>query len=96
MDRNTANIITGNHEVKMIDRNQIYLTGINKIDSFDSEEFLMESNMGNILLKGEDLEIVRLDTHDGNVRIKGIVNSIAYINDNKKRKEESFISKLFK
>ena len=90
------NIIIGNHEVKMIDRNQIYLTGINKIDSFDSEEFLMESNMGNILLKGEDLEIVRLDTHDGNVRIKGIVNSIAYINDNKKRKEESFISKLFK
>ena len=96
MDRNTANIITGNHEVKMIDRNQIYLTGINKIDSFDSEEFLMESNMGNILLKGEDLEIVRLDTHDGNVRIKGMVNSIAYINDSKKRKEESFISKLFK
>ena len=96
MDRNVTNIITNNHEIKMIDRNQVYLTGINKIDSFDDEEFLMESNMGNILLKGEELEIVRLDTHDGNVRIKGLINSIAYINDNKKSKEESFISKLFK
>ena len=96
MDRNVTNIITNNHEIKMIDRNQVYLTGINKIDSFDDEEFLMESNMGNILLKGEELEIVRLDTHDGNVRIKGLINSIAYINDNKKSKEESLISKLFK
>ena len=96
MDRNVTNIITNNHEIKMIDRNQVYLTGINKIDSFDDEEFLMESNMGNILLKGEELEIVRLDTHDGNVRIKGLINSIAYINDNKKSKEDSLISKLFK
>lgn len=86
----------GSHEIKITDRNIISLTGINKISSFDDQEFLMESNMGIILLKGEGLEIVKLDTHDGNVKIKGKLISFAYIENVKKNKEESIISKLFK
>ena len=86
----------GSHEIKVVDRSMINLTGINKIVSFDDQEFLMESNMGTILLKGENLEIVKLDTHDGNVKIKGNLNSFAYIENIKKTKEESLISKLFK
>ena len=86
----------GNHEVKVTDRSVISLSGINKISSFDDQEFLMESNMGTILLKGEKLEIVKLDTHDGNVKIKGKLNSLAYIENIKKNKEESLLSKLFK
>lgn len=83
------------HEVKLIDRSLIYLTGIDKIVSFDPEEFLMESVMGNIVLKGEGLEIVKLDTHDGVVTIKGMINSFVYDVD-KKKDSESFIGKLFK
>ena len=86
----------GSHEIKITDRSIISLSGINKISSFDDQEFLMESNMGIILLKGEGLEIVKLDTHDGNVKIKGKLSSFAYIENIKKSKEESIISKLFK
>ena len=86
----------GSHEVKVTDRSMINLSGINKITSFDDQEFLMESNMGVILLKGEKLEIVKLDTHDGNVKIKGHLNSFAYIENVKKNKEDSLLSKLFK
>lgn len=92
MDNNYDNI---KHDVKIIDRGLIYLTGIDKIISFDSEEFLMESIMGIILLKGENLEIVKLDTHDGKVSIKGTFNSITYDNDKIKEKE-SILGKLFK
>ena len=86
----------GSHEVKVVDRSSINLTGINKIVSFDDQEFLMESNMGMILLKGEGLEIVKLDTHDGNVRIKGKLLSYAYIENAGKTNKESLLSKLFK
>ena len=86
----------GNHEIKVVDRNIINLTGINKITSFDDHEFLMESNMGIILLNGENLEIIKLDTHDGNVKIKGKLNSLNYVENIKKNKEESLLSKLFK
>ena len=96
MDRTITNVVVGTQEIKMIDRSQIILTGIKKIESFDSEEFLMISNLGIILLKGESLEIVKLDTHDGNVKIKGQINSIAYIEDKKKNKEDGLLAKLFK
>lgn len=83
------------HEVKIIDRGLIYLTGVDKIISFDSEEFLLESIMGIILLKGQNLEIVKLDTHSGNVSIKGTINSMVY-DDGKKKETESILGKLFK
>ena len=86
----------GSHELKLIDRREISLTGIRKITSFDSEEFLLESNMGVILIKGSNLEIMKLDTHDGNVKIKGKINGFNYLDNKEKSKEESIISKLFK
>ncbi len=96
MDKALDVVAYGTHELKMIDRREISLTGIKKIASFDSEEFLLESNMGPILIKGSNLEIMRLDTHDGNVKIKGKINGFTYLDKNEKGKEESIIAKLFK
>lgn len=96
MDKSIESINYGNHEVKIMDRSIISLTGINKISSFDHEEFLLESNMGILVIKGEKLEIIKLDTHDGNVKIKGKVNSFTYLDGQKKNKEESLLTKLFK
>ena len=84
------------HNLSINERKNILMSGIKKIISFDNEEFLMESTMGMILLKGNALEIVKLDTHDGNVSIKGKVNQITYLEDKEKIKEDSFITKLFK
>lgn len=96
MDRVIENTSFGNHELKMIDRSIINLTGIQKITSFDNEEFLLESNMGLVHIKGNGLELIKLDTHDGNVKIKGNINSIVYLDNSKKKKEESILVKLFK
>lgn len=96
MDKEVENLILGGHELKISERREIFLTGIKKIDSFDNEEFLMESNMGIIHLKGTNLEIIKLDTHDGNVRIKGKITSFTYLDGEGKQTHESFFSKLFK
>ena len=85
------------HNVSIIDRNVVNITGVNKIESFDNEEFLLETNMGYIIIKGEELEIIKLDTYQGNVSIKGKINSLAYMEGtNKKEKEDNLFSKLFK
>lgn len=86
----------GNQEVKMVDRNNISLNGVNKIVSFDDEEFLMETTVGNLQLLGEGLELLKLDTNDGNVKIKGKINSFIYLDGKIKDKQESVFSKLFK
>ena len=94
---NTIPLVPPNHEVKIIVRREIYITGVKKISSFDHEEFLLETTMGILLLKGSGHEILKLDTHDGNVRIKGKINSYQYLENGKgKVKEESFMAKLFK
>ena len=93
---NTSPLVPANHEVKIIDRREIYITGVKKISSFDHEEFLLETTMGNIIIKGSELEIIKLDTYQGNVSIKGKVDSIAYTEDGNKEKDGGLLGKLFK
>ncbi len=83
-----------NHNITITERKNIVITGIKKIDSFDKEEFFLESTMGNIVIKGSELEIIKLDTFQGSVSIKGVVNSISYTDLSKK--DEGVFSKLFK
>lgn len=83
-------------ELKLLDRNLLSITGVNKIISFDNIEFILESNMGPIHIKGQNLELLSLDSHDGLIRIKGNIRGINYIDKISKKKEESIISKLFK
>ncbi len=86
----------GNQEIKIIDRSSISISGVSKIVSFDDEEFLLETNMGNLRILGNNLELLKLDTTDGNVKIKGKINSFMYIEGKTNKKEDSLLNKLFK
>lgn len=96
MDKDQNGIMLGNHTVTINERKNIIVTGVKKIESFDDEEFLMETNMGTMVIKGSELEIIKLDTYQGNVSIKGKINSLSYVDGNKKQKEDGMFSKLFK
>ena len=95
MDKFAENI-SYNHGISINERKMIYITGVNKIESFDEEEFLLDTNMGYLAIKGSSLEIVRLDTKDGVVSIKGNVDSFAYFENIKKNSKYSIFEKLFK
>lgn len=86
----------GNGEIKIVDRASITLSGVEKIVSFDDEEFLMETTMGNLRLLGEGLELLKLDTNDGNVKIKGHINSLTFLDGTIAKNKESVFNKLFK
>jgi sporulation protein YabP len=90
-------IITGNHTVNIVKRSSINISGVKKIDNFNDNEFVLETIMGFMNIKGSGLEIIKLDTYQGDVAIKGKIDSIIYSDvSNKKNKEESIFSKLFK
>ena len=73
------------------------ISGVKKIESFDNEEFLMETTLGFLVIKGDELEIVKLDTYQGNVSIKGRIDSLMYLDETlKKEKDNSLFNKLFK
>ena len=95
MDKDT--IQNYNHSITIVERKSILVTGVKKIESFDDEEFLMETVMGYLVLKGSDMELLKLDTLQGNVSIKGLLKSFSYVDDTLKGdKDNSFIGKLFK
>ena len=94
---NDQTISNYNHSINILERKNILVTGVKKIESFDDQEFLMETVMGFLALKGEGLELLKLDTLQGNVSIKGLLKSFSYIDEGmKKEKESSIISRLFK
>ena len=80
-------------EIKITDRKKAMLTGIKKIISFNPEEFIIDSLLGGIKLLGKNLEIIKLDTNDGILSIKGNIDSISYSNNKVK---ESIFERLFK
>ena len=82
-----------NHNITINERKNIIISGVKKIESFDNEEFLLETTMGNITIKGSELEIIKLDTYQGTVSIKGTIISLSYENE---KKDEGVFSKLFK
>lgn len=84
------------HNISIIERQNISITGVSKIDSFDSEEFILETTLGKLGIKGNDLEIIKLDTYEGKIMIKGIIDGFSYLDERKDRKESNVISRLFK
>lgn len=96
MDKDN-NISSYSHSINLLERKTLVITGVKKIENFDNNHFLLETSMGFMLVKGDGLELIKLDTLAGQVTIKGLINSIEYIMENtKKNKEESIFSRLFK
>jgi sporulation protein YabP len=97
MDKQENSINSYNHGINLFERKSLIITGVKKIENFDSEQFLLETIMGFMVIKGSELELVKLDTLQGNVSIKGNVSGINYVEENtKKNKEESIFNRLFK
>ena len=85
-----------NHSISLLERKTLVITGVKKIENFDDKHFLLETTMGFMVVKGEELELIKLDTLACNLTIKGTINSMEYIIDNKNNKEDSLFSRLFR
>jgi len=95
MENNFDNSVIS-HSVKILERNNIYISGTKKVHNFNEKEFYIQSVMGGIHIKGDKLELIKLDTNDGNICIKGKIDSVLYVDGNDSSKENSFFGKLFK
>jgi sporulation protein YabP len=86
-----------NHGISVSERKNVVVSGVKKIDKFDDEEFYIETTLGYLVIKGKELELIKLDTYQGSVSIKGSVDSFTYTDsDKRKNGESSFLGKLFK
>ena len=85
------------HHVYLKDGKTLELTGIKKIESFDSLEFLIETSLGYLNIKGSDLALVRFDQEKKEVSIKGNIDAISYLSNKRTTKsKDSVLNKLLK
>ncbi len=84
------------HDVIMRGRRLLDITGVKQVESFDNEEFLLETVMGFLTIRGQNLQIKNLDVDKGIVSIKGKVYELIYIDEHHAEKAKGFFSKLFK
>ena len=96
MDKESSTINNYNHSVSLLERKTLVITSVKKIDNFDKLHFILETTMGFMVIKGEGLELIKLDTLAGNVTIKGTIDSINYVVENKKKEEDGIFNRLFK
>ena len=98
MESKEAIINNYNHSITITERKNLLITGVKKIENFDNEEFLLETVMGFLAVKGEDLELVKLDTVAGNVSIKGLIKGFSYMDEDRKKEKgtNSVFNRLFK
>lgn len=96
MDKNDSSINNFNHSISLLERKTLVITGVKKIDNFDKTHFILDTTMGYMVVKGEELELIKLDTFSGNVTIKGQIDQLNYIVEEKKKKEDGIFNRLFK
>jgi sporulation protein YabP len=96
-DTNTSKGSTlPDHDVIMRGRRLLDITGVKQVESFDNEEFLLETVMGFLAIKGQNLQMKNLDVDKGIVSIKGKVFDLVYLDDQHGEKAKGFFSKLFR
>jgi sporulation protein YabP len=84
------------HDVIMRGRKLLDITGVKQVESFDNEEFLLETSMGFLAIKGQNLQMKNLDVEKGIVSIKGKIFDLVYLDEHHGEKAKGFFSKLFR
>lgn len=60
-------------------RQRVEITGVKKVDDFDKSEILLETNLGALQIKGEDLHIAELLLEEGRLVAEGEICSTAFV-----------------
>lgn len=66
------------HSLKLVNRNQMELTGVVNVNTFDEQEIVLETQQGFLSIMGEQLHITLLNLDEGKVAVEGNVSSIVY------------------
>lgn len=68
------------HKCLIFHRNKMELSGVSNVISFDANEIILTTQLGDLLIKGNDLHISKLNLEYSDVDIEGKIDAIIYSN----------------
>lgn len=91
------NNIIKSHQIVLNNRKNGSFTGIIDVISFDLSEILLETELGMLHIKGNNLHVNRLNLEEGEADIEGEIESMIYSPiPGASVRQEGFFGKLFK
>ena len=88
----------GNNSIQNLileNREKLSISGVLDVLSFDDQIVILETELGMLTIKGEDLRINKLSIDTQDVIIEGNINSLSY-SDKEERKSGNLLGKIFK
>lgn len=86
-----------NNIITLKNRKLLEIKGIKKLESLNPNEFYMSTNLGDLVVRGENLEMQQLDIDKGNLWISGMVYSLEYLEEQRvKKQKQNIFGKIFK
>lgn len=77
-------------------RNKLSISGVLDVLSFDDQIVILETELGLLTVKGENLRINKLSIDNSEVIIEGDITSLSYSQKDFEKKGEGILSKIFK
>ena len=66
------------HQVVLEDREQLMISGVEEVESFDENTILLSTAQGGLEVLGEGLHIEKLSLDGGDLKVEGTVNALIY------------------
>lgn len=86
------------HSVTLSGRNQMSLSGVKNVSTFDEDQVILETSLGYLYIGGQDLHVTMLNLDQGQVALEGSINSLEYkeLGSDIKTKGKSILNRLLK
>ena len=66
------------HQVVLHDRKQLTVSGVCDVNSFDDTAIIAKTSFGELTVKGDGLQICRLNIESGDLSVDGQIDSLEY------------------
>lgn len=77
-------------------RGKLSISGVLDVLSFDDQVIMVETELGLLTIKGENLRITKLSIDTSEVIVEGNISYLAYSNKEVEKNKGNIISKIFK
>ena len=66
------------HHIILEEREQLSVSGVEEVESFDENTIVMLTNRGTLIVRGEELHIEKLSLDGGELQVDGRVEALTY------------------
>ena len=88
-----SNII---QNIVLENRKKLSISGVNDVLSFDDQVVIVDTELGLLTVKGENIKITKLSLDTAEVIIEGEISNLSYSQNNQEKNSGTLLSKIFK